>query len=80
MIRRIAGRTGFAQSASVYSARIDWGDGTRGTGTVKVRGTVLSVAARHTWRKPLRRGRIVVTVTDAATGGTLTIRRAVRIA
>ena len=45
-----------------------------------VRGTVLSVAARHTWRKPLRRGRIVVTVTDAATGGTLTIRRAVRIA
>ena len=62
------------------SARIEWGDGTRGTGTVTVRGAVLSVAARHTWHKPLRRGRIVVTVTDAATGGTLTIRRAVRIA
>ena len=51
-----------------------------GTGTVTVRGATLSVTARHTWRKPLRRGRIVVTVTDAATGGTLTIRRAVRIA
>ena len=63
-----------------YRARIDWGDGTRGTGTVTVRGATLSVTARHTWRKPLRRGRIVVTVTDAATGGTLTIRRAVRIA
>ena len=62
------------------SVRIDWGDGTRGTGTVRVRGAVLSVTARHTWRRPLRRGRIVVTVTDAATGGTLTIRRAVRIA
>lgn len=45
-----------------------------------VRGTVLSVAARHTWHRPLRRGRIVVTVTDAATRGALTIRRAVRIA
>ena len=63
-----------------YRARIDWGDGTRGTGTVTVRGAALAVTARHTWRKPLRRGRIVVTVTDAATGGTLTIRRAVRIA
>jgi hypothetical protein len=63
-----------------YRAQIDWGDGTGGTGTVTVRGAVLSVVGRHTWHKPLRRGRIVVTVTDAATRGTLTIRRAVRIA
>ena len=63
-----------------YSARIEWGDGTVGNGTVTVRGAVLSVTGRHTWRRPLRRGRIVVTVTDAATHGTLTIRRAVRIA
>ncbi|MEA2177164.1 MAG: large repetitive protein [Solirubrobacteraceae bacterium] len=63
-----------------YRARVDWGDGTRGAGTVTVRGALLAVTARHTWRKPVRNGRIVITVTDEATGGVLTIRRSVRIA
>ena len=94
MPKRLRWRTGVRFSGSVvqtrvtdalpllrrYSARIEWGDDTVSNGTVTIRGAVLSVAARHTWHKPLRRGRIVVTVTDAATRGALTIRRAVRIA
>jgi hypothetical protein len=94
MPKRLRWRTGVRFSGSVvqirvadalpvlqrYRSRIEWGDDTVGNGTVTIRGAVLSVTARHTWRKPLRRGRIVVTVTDAATHGTLTIRRAVRIA
>jgi hypothetical protein len=76
-------QTTVTQAAPVlqrYSARIEWGDGTVSIGTVTIRGAMLSVTGRHTWHKPLRRGRIVVTVTDAATRGALTIRRAVRIA
>ena len=59
-------------------ARIASDDGRHAQRTVTVRGAVLAVTARHTWHSRCA-GRIV-TVTDAATGGALTIRRAVRIA